>query len=324
MTNLIKGLKIQLSQELENLEEHLNFCKFVVSNPEIISGNHQNFNLTHFKQVEYAAFVISLYGIIERTVENACHAYLKEIAHLTPLYDELPGKIKESNEVFSVDLIKKVHENKIQKYRGLSVKEIVKNLNNCLQNEKKFNLNINAFTLNAGNMNHLRIKEIFKGMSIDLETNLSSQLSLGANSNSFFNKLNKIIERRNDVAHGGNYEILDISYQQDMLEFSKKYLIAILDVLENVKKQTDAKINSKEYKLINENDLVQYSSKLFGLTNIDNSVIKVGDWVRVQPANCESFKILEIISIQNHPKGITFELEKSIRENYSIVQYRTF
>lgn len=195
------------------------------------------------KMFEYKAIIISLYGLLERYVEIWIKDYTDNISSLIP-YNELDEKIRKSHFELSMKLVSMLMEDKWDKYDFLSKEEVLKNLHSCVENQSNYKLNTDAFTVQSGNLKHKRIVIIFDNLNIKLNDklikneNLNQEIGIASNKiggtekKVLYAKINDIVDRRNDIAHGAEVDnLLRSSELIPYVNFLEKYCRAVFEVL---------------------------------------------------------------------------------------------
>lgn len=167
-----------------------------------------------------------------------------------------------------------------------------------------YQINTEAFVLSSGNLKHNKIVELFKLLNVDLNNELIKNESLnrkiGLAPNDILNKekdilyykINDLVERRNQIAHGSQiWEILNISELESYIQFLEVYCQAIFETLfENFIKQESIHSFKKIEKVVE-----IFGSKILAF-EIDNYTIEVGDMLIVKTQEGRFYKkpIMEI------------------------------
>jgi hypothetical protein len=252
---------LAFTEEIKSLREYINYIEITSQNLQRdlqLSGqdaNVHNFTLAKKKKFEYAAIIISLYGLLERYIEKwICH-YLEKLPRVISNYADLPEKMRKNHFNASISLADKIITNKLGYDNELSKEEVITNLAKCVSGQQPYRLNQKAFTLkSSGNLKHNKIVELFNSLAIqDLNKQLlddnqdfknylrdkrrdeiSERGSFEAiKPEILYKEINDLVDRRNEIAHGG--EVLDILSQPEMilyLDFLEKYCTEIFKVLE--------------------------------------------------------------------------------------------
>ena len=248
---------------------------------------------------EYKASIISLYGLIEKYVEIWIKEYLDFLSSVIPEYTQIHEKIRENHFELSLKLINTITTRESAKYQRLTKEEVLNKLNNCIVNPSKYQINADAFVLLSGNLNHNKIVELFNKLNLDLNDELLKNEELkneiGLNQNTIsriekdilYNKINDLVERRNQIAHGSEEvdDILSISELEPYIQFLEKYCQAIFQTLfEQVIKNESIHTFQKV-----ENVIKIFGNKVLAFA-IENYTIKVGDMLIIQTKEGRFYK----------------------------------
>ncbi|MTJ49526.1 MAE_28990/MAE_18760 family HEPN-like nuclease [Dolichospermum sp. UHCC 0259] len=254
---------------------------------------------------EYKASIISLYGLLEKYVELWIKEYLDSLSNVVPEYNKIDQKIRDNHFELSLKLINTITSRETAKYQHLTKEEVLKKLNECIVNPSNYQINTEAFVLLSGNLKHNKIVELFKYLTLDLNNELSknedlnNEIGLDKNTISqtskddLYNKINDLVERRNQIAHGSEVlDILGISALEPYIQFLEKYCQAIFQTLfEQVIKEESRHTFQKIENVIN-----TYGNKVLAF-EIENYTIKVGDMLIVETKEGQFYK-KPILTIQ--------------------------
>ncbi|MEI3650772.1 MAG: MAE_28990/MAE_18760 family HEPN-like nuclease [Dolichospermum lemmermannii FEM_B0920] len=283
---------------------------------------------------EYKASIISLYGLLEKYVELWIKEYLDSLSNVVPEYNKIDQKIRDNHFELSLKLINTITTRETAKYQHLTKEEVLKKLNDCIVNPTKYQINTDAFVLLSGNLKHNKIVELFNKLNLDLNDELLKNEELkneiGLNQNTIsriekdilYNKINDLVERRNQIAHGSEEvdDILSISELEPYIQFLDKYCQAIFQTLfEELIKQESIHIFQKIENVIN-----TYGNKVLAF-ELENYTIKVGDMLIVETKEGRFYKkpILTIeLNRKEYPELIITEktsigvsVEPKIKDN---------
>ena len=283
---------------------------------------------------EYKASIISLYGLLEKYVELWIKEYLNSLSNVVPEYNKIDQKIRDNHFELSLKLINTITTRETAKYQHLTKEEVLKKLNDCIVNPTKYQINTDAFVLLSGNLKHNKIVELFNKLNLDLNDELLKNEELkneiGLNQNTIsriekdilYNKINDLVERRNQIAHGSEEvdDILSISELEPYIQFLDKYCQAIFQTLfEELIKQESIHIFQKIENVIN-----TYGNKVLAF-ELENYTIKVGDMLIVETKEGRFYKkpILTIeLNRKEYPELIITEktsigvsVEPKIKDN---------
>lgn len=187
------------------------------------------------RKYDYAIVIVSLYGAFEQFVENFIKDYLMLLVDECKEYSKLPVWIKDNHMDLSVLLMGKIEQSK---YSGfLSKEQIVRNLNDCIQNNK-CNMNYEAFCQHTANFRVQTISEVLKNIGLtDVVNAIKRNQELkrlyiqqngecnyeGLKPDKVFSFLNELADRRNQIAHGSIADILSIDLQSDLIKKVKLF-----------------------------------------------------------------------------------------------------
>lgn len=200
----------------------------------------------------YQNSIISLYGYLERFIEDVIVEYLKGISAACPEYDQLPASIRKNHLGLSMDLI-----TKIQKIKGWSatdrkarLSDAVSNMNHFLSEQGEPKINYDAFISHTANFRYDTVHEIFSKIGIDsisrqcladeklvleiCERNgLDAETSHKTLLSSMTAELDDLAQRRNEIAHGVRLdEIESPELTRSRIMLISSYVCAIAGVIE--------------------------------------------------------------------------------------------
>ncbi len=242
---------------------------------------------------EYKAAIISLYGLLEKYVETWIKEYFDSLSSLIYEYNKIDEKIRNNHFELSLKLINTIITRESVKYQHLTKEEVLRKLNNCIFHPNvNYQINTEAFVISSGNLKHNKIVDLFKLLNLDLNSELIKNDSLnkeiGLVSNQIantekdilYNKINDLVERRNQIAHGSEtLDILGLSGLEPYIQFLEVYCQAIFETLvENIIKQESIHTFQKIEKVVK-----IFNSKILAF-EIDNYTLKVGDMVIIETA----------------------------------------
>lgn len=275
--------------------------------------------------IQYNAVIISIYGSLEQFINELFEGYCNLLYDAIDNYDNIPVKMREKH-------IKRLGEflSNPQRYKNyeLTEKEAIENA--LLAFEKpRIGLQNNQSLLlaHAGNLKMDQISELANGLGIGgLEKKIvfnyifrdyyvhnnqysdKSYESIAAReSKNLFILLDKLVDARNDVAHGwveNRIKLSDLS--EEYIEYLKIFAEAISEVLMNdimCKKLEMGKLHSigKPQKV--------YDHHIVCINN-SNALLKVNDTILAVKEN--SKKVLKIQSIEKNKKKIEEIIEYGV------------
>lgn len=262
------------------------------------------------KIFEYNSYIITLYGLFERFLENIVEEYLNLVCKNVNKYDEMHPVIVEKNQELSFDLIKNLSN---PKYKQENLNKIVSNLHMGINNNIPC-LNTLAFRHHAYNFRQSVVVDYFRNIGISNIENLLQSYSplkeildakfgvtASLNSEVLFHPINELSQRRNEVAHGvENIELLDKSLIIEFLTFIEAYCITIFNILQD-------QFNRLKFdKSIREFNTVEVYNNNILCGSIENTCIKVGDilYAKRPKGNFPQYLQLKILEIQQNNTSV--------------------
>lgn len=292
-----------ISEELDNIDnyiEYLKSSKKIILDPIETDNSIYLSNLQLVRQYkarfEYKSIIISLYGLIEKTIEDFFTLHINFINKNTKIYTTLSSTFQEQYPLASLNLLKIIYENKTTKYNHLQLHDILDNLTSCVQNKKRYKLNGEAFISQAGsNYKHQKITELFSKSEIKITENIQKNKKFKKYildkkfQRDYFYIINDLVDRRNTIAHGvEETQLLNLDDLKKYAEYLRYYLFAIYETI--LSEQLAKTINQyKEIELV-----AVYGGKIIAFS-IKNYKIKIGDYVIVKHEDIYyRFKIIEL------------------------------
>lgn len=230
MLAIVRG---QFAHEIQKLRDHITFNESLISS--LPSGPLLSYAKSQEgKFFEYRSMIVTLYGVVESSVEKMIHAYLEDLRSEIFMYQAYSPEFQNQHFRRTVSLLNTIiGEKHIQKFGHLNKEDLLKNLNSCLVDNNDYVINKDVFTVNTGNLTHSKIKEYFTGLDIEVEKKLYS-LMAGKQHHSpmIFSKLDDLISRRNEIAHSLDGDILNNSEIEPFIDFIETYLSNLFLILE--------------------------------------------------------------------------------------------
>lgn len=252
--SLLAHLKYEKESQLyfrKGVQRYLGNSAFEVEFQGFVNEVLGNSSLLQIKVYSYQNAIISLYGYLERFIEERVVEFLKSISDTCLEYKSLPSSIKKYHLSLSLELI-----NKIQKIRGMGAGErrsslclAVSNMNDFLSEKSTFKINYNAFINHSANFRYDTIHEVFSRIGIEgisrkclTETNFVKTLcqkhSIEGLSiqkvlvSLLMAELDDLAQRRNEIAHGARIDdIQSIDITILRIDLIKAYVQAIDEVV---------------------------------------------------------------------------------------------
>lgn len=161
----------------------------------------------NLKRFEYNAVIITLYGVFENTISLWVEEFLDGLSSILP-YAKLPPKIQSIHLDSSLALIKQVENDKYRQNPNITKNNVLKNLYDCSINNENYALNVKAFTMQAGNLKHERIRTILKNLDINDFLNIKKpevtdlEKEENQKNTAIISALDYFVAERNQIAHG--------------------------------------------------------------------------------------------------------------------------
>lgn len=199
-------------------------------------------NKTDEKIYYYTANIISLYGGLESYIEGVVDEYIKSITLLFPSYKkmiEITG-IRDCMQK-GVSLLNHAEE---RKFKNLSKNDVLIGLYKSVIKDDSRALLSEAFVdFGGGNYKHETIMNCLVRMGLkDIKSELKrfdplrdyiDKKGLDSSSN-LFTKIDDLVERRNELAHGAdNLELIDTESFLEYITFLSTYVETINNYLDN-------------------------------------------------------------------------------------------
>lgn len=272
-----------------------------------------NFNK---RKYDYTVVIVSLYGCFEQYVENFVKDYLMILVDECEEYTKLPTVILDKHIDLSILLIGKIEQSKYSDF--LSKEQIIRNLNECIQNNKCA-INYEAFCQHTANFRIQIVNEVLKNVGLtDVVNCVKRNEELkelyvlqngecnyeGLKLENIFSFLNELADRRNRIAHGSINDILSLNLQLQMI---KKVKIFVEEMDRIGFEKTLPYLVNKAYK-IDEIYNPNKSTKLLCF-KLKKSKIGIGDIVIKELGNKFTYCRIESIEVE-HMKYSQFETEE--------------
>lgn len=214
------------------------------SNAYVLNPDFQRRHKNNKAQYDYNTIVVSLYGYLERYIEDLIGEYLDQLSNRVPQFLDLPNSIQTNHLTLSLELSRKAD---YQKYASsVRSEDIIAKLHACFTTPNQYQLNVQAFTQHNANFRQAIVNETFTqcgimhiGQSLrhvepftsflgDEDPERDLKIYLAKNDEVVFSRLNDLASRRNDVAHGS--PVADI-LSRDILRSDVNFIEAYADGL---------------------------------------------------------------------------------------------
>jgi hypothetical protein len=207
----------------------------------LIKDFHEHFRSKNNKALyNYNTIIISLYGYLERFIEDLIAEHLEQLSSVVKTFTELPGPIQANHLTLSLELSRRIdYQRNVYAVRP---EDIIAKLHACYATPDEYQLNLQAFTQHNANFRQTIVNDTFSKCGImqvgqclrrseqfltylkneDSERDVA--LYLAAEDDIVFFRLNDLANRRNDVAHGTPVdEILSRDILRTYVDFIEAY-----------------------------------------------------------------------------------------------------
>lgn len=293
------------------------------------------------KTFQYNAVIISLYGILEQFIEGIIVEYLNQVNRTVEKYNNLPQKIIDNHVDYSANLIQNLKWSK--KYQNLtSQEEIIENLHKCLS-DVNYILNTVSFIQHQANIKHDVVIQLFGDIGIFELTNKfrsntkfsdfiqkkTGITDLSQISNEvLFHLLNDLADRRNNVSHGIDENILSLNIlQSTYIPFLECYFQVIYAILREETLQLYFDNHTSNFHEITPDSIIIiYDHKILCI-KAENATFRVGNQIlcksakgRIKLASIESIEVNKISYKEYEIVGsedIGLQLNTKIKDNFT-------
>lgn len=221
---MMKNTFTELEKKINEIQDYNNAIKKLLN----ISGNDtsalsvkKQFISAGGKVFHYSLIIVNAYGVVEWFTEHIIKAYLEDVSMLVDTYECLPETICNNHYSFTVELLK--NKGKMVKYQHLKDEDIIRNLYTCFFDQDNFVINTDAFTYHSSNLRKDAINNMFINVGIEniinrITKNEEFRIAVkeieGEDDSGiemytediFMERLNNIVERRNQIAHGATVD----------------------------------------------------------------------------------------------------------------------
>ncbi len=275
------------------------------------------------KVFDYKLSILILYGAFENFVENIILSYLEKLNLSIEQFDDLPDEIKNSHTELSARLLEYIHAG-YGKYDQITEEEVVKRLYSCICNSERYRLNTIAYTHHSSNLRIDVVRELFNGVGLKgidkkivkektfldkmkiLDDNYSEDMNQKIILEKAFFRINEIVERRNDIAHGvddADENILSINVILDYCDYFTALAETIYSIV--MKEYISFMIN-KRSKIVHELGLpINIYGKNIVCLNNKNNQIRKGNYLAAKNSK-DVVRVGRIVSIEIDGKQVDY------------------
>lgn len=161
----------------------------------------------------YASCIVSIYGAHERFVRDFCSDAAIVLARIYESYDKVPEKLRAWHERLSIERAKDILDGRTGDYAEFQL--AVSNLHACL--DGSMSINGDVFSASSSNYRSHTVRDIVARLGVELplvneDPMLGAVLATELNGfySTVFGVVDDLADRRNEIAHGSDFEILDL------------------------------------------------------------------------------------------------------------------
>lgn len=231
---LIRSFELEENLLGLSLDQDSSSAGLLIKEIKLVYGN-----TTRKKEFNYNAIIVTLYGLLERFVEDLIEYYIDQLSNMIKSYTDLPSDFRIKHSRLSAELLTRIEQ---QRYQGLiSARDVIKNLHSCFESEV-YSLNVHAFTYHSSNIRHDSISQLMEAIGVEAIAmrakhderfcdflrasafpEMNNERIAKLEDKIIFATLNELADRRNDVAHGVRGDILAPALLRSFLEYVREY-----------------------------------------------------------------------------------------------------
>ncbi|MFK2904368.1 hypothetical protein ISP17_10355 [Dyella ginsengisoli] len=261
------------------------------------------------RRFDYVCAVVLLYGILERFVEDAADEYLAALTNATPLYDNLPQKIRSTH---FTKLTAHLQRTRDSRYDGrATAAQLATAFAGCLQGSVPYDLIIESMLHHTANFRPPVVDDFFGSLGVDsinrrvVETEVfADYLAATARAptdrpEAVLDLVSELVSRRNEVAHGDISNTLAPSELLLYCDQLAAYCEALAEVL------ADALLAHLVdfYGVDHGNPIRVYNHNIVCIRS-EGQVIRVGDSIAIQRPT-GSWYAVDVVEIQINGTAVT-------------------
>lgn len=219
------------SQAFLDKTRRFKLCTLVTSSGEYLKNILARRNQE--KEYEFKANIVSLYGAFEHFVENLIREYLLELSNLCSSFSDM-GTVIQNKYVEKWKVLHTSFKRGHTKY-AVTEQQLIMNLNNTMINDAN-SVMAECFIPIGGNYRHDVVCDCLTdlGLTNNIKSNLAKYEPLNGylskeNSetvdtyNVICLKINNLVDRRNEIAHGGLTTIMGDEEFEELIGFIDVY-----------------------------------------------------------------------------------------------------
>jgi hypothetical protein len=188
----------------------------------------------HLHRLTYAVVIALGYASFERFIRDSIEATATLLAEAVPTYAQLPDVMRDHH----ARLTMKVATRRVDRDASDVAADLLGTLIGCLDGDGAFTLNSEVFSDRAANFRSELLRDTYRRVDVIVPQEVISPAIadlLDGPLNGLYARSSSVVDdlasRRNDVAHGDDYEILDRSTLRALVAFITAYADAISSII---------------------------------------------------------------------------------------------
>lgn len=266
-------------KDYSELLDHMDYYRSI--DHKISSSDDENFGklystmekLVARKKFRYEFCIISIYGMLERTIEHLVEEYISKLNHVVTKYEKLPVQLKETYHKLAMQYISKryllTQSPKDEYYK------VVNSISSMIPtNMGQYSLHEKIFSFHSSNLRMEILISIFFNIGIpdinsrfigyEAAKNQLDQYEEITDYQKYMSDfLKELAERRNQIAHGSNDRLADLLG----LDECERYLNHIKALLDGINYVCEASFIALKFKYTMTKE-IGIASKVFSNLNV--------------------------------------------------------
>jgi hypothetical protein len=272
------------------------------------------------------SITISLYGAVERFIEDLIESYVMTLGCRARSFSDLPDEIRKHHLPKSLELLSRIQH---ASYRGTTtVSKVVANLHGTLAQNEGQALNSTAFATHRPNIRPRVVDELFEHVGVKGICSRAYRLEyasdrIGGGRETPWRLIDELAERRNEISHGVTSDFLGLELLGEYIAEIEVFCAAVHEVANSEALRPVVKYHAlklpKAEKVINHN-IVCLSNGGHSIVQDDSLIAETGD--PALPFRIGRIKKIEIdgSEVQSIPEGemvlVGLEVEMRTKQNH--------
>lgn len=237
-------MRVELAQLLRGAEacrEHLNLIEAVLAASRLdLDDTDGTAAADALKQIKsaspsatalqrsaFSGAVISLYGHLEQFVELLATNTAERFAELARTYDDLPAQFVSHHTPLTLEVLNSIQSGR---YAGTFVqRDLVAGLQHALERYAPVRVNAGVYAQHTANFRAETVRQVFERLGVSLkkldqDTGLCNAMHrLFPGEGNMFYVVDDLAQRRNEVAHGADFDALSFGLTRAYIDMIAEY-----------------------------------------------------------------------------------------------------